>query len=209
MRQIDWCFDFISPYSYLALRDVERLSGLEVRYRPILFAALLNHWGHKGPAEMPTKRAWTYRSCIWYAAQHAIAFRMPAAHPFNSLPYLRLAIAAGCRPDAVRRIFDQLWTTGVDASDPRIIEDLARSMQVPPDALAAPDVKDALRTQTQQAIDQGVFGVPTLLIDGEIFWGADAIDFAKAFLADPTLLRSDEMRRAAALPVGAARRQSA
>lgn len=208
MRQIDWYFDFISPYSYLALADVERLTGVEVRYRPILFAALLNHWGHKGPAEMPTKRAWTYRWCTWYAAQRAIPFRMPAAHPFNSLPYLRLAIAAGCRPDGVRRIFEQLWTTGVDASDPRVAEDLANSMKAPPDALTAPSVKDALRAQTQEAIDKGVFGVPTLVIDDEIFWGADAMEFAKAYLSDSGILQSEEMRRAAALPVGASRKST-
>jgi 2-hydroxychromene-2-carboxylate isomerase len=207
MRHIDWFFDFISPYAYLALADVERLSRVEVRYRPILFAALLNHWGHKGPAEMPTKRAWTYRSCTWYAAQRAIPFRMPAAHPFNSLPYLRLAIAVGCRPDRVRQIFEQLWTTGADASDPRVLEDLAQSMQVHPDALGAPHVKESLRAETQEAIDKGVFGVPTLLIDGEIFWGADAIDFARAYLDNDAILQSDEMRRVAALPVGASRKQ--
>jgi 2-hydroxychromene-2-carboxylate isomerase len=207
MRQVDWYFDFVSPYSYLALGDIEQLSGVEVRYRPILFAALLNHWGHKGPAEMPTKRAWTYRWCTWYAARRAIPFRMPAAHPFNSLPYLRLAIAVECRPTAIRRIFDQLWTTGADASDPRFIEVLAQSMQVRPDALAAPEVKDALRTRTQEAIDKGVFGVPTLLIDDQIFWGADAIDFAEAYLANSAILQSDEMRRLSALPVGASRKQ--
>jgi len=208
MRPIDWYFDFISPYACLALADVERLTGVEVRYRPILFAALLNHWGHKGPAEMPTKRAWTYRWCTWYAAQRTIRFRMPAAHPFNSLPYLRLAIAVDCRPDRVRRIFEELWTTGADASDPRVAEGLAKSMHAAPDALTAASVKDALRAQTQEAIDKGVFGVPTLVIDGEIFWGADAMEFAKACLADPALLRSDEMRRTATLPVGASRKIS-
>jgi 2-hydroxychromene-2-carboxylate isomerase len=206
MPRIDWCFDFISPYSYLALADVESLPGVDVRYRPILFAALLNHWGHKGPAEMPTKRAWTYRWCTWCAAQRGIPLRMPATHPFNSLPYLRLAIAVGCRPDLVRRIFEQLWTTGADASDPRVIEDLAHSMQVRTDALAAADVKDALRAQTQEAIDKGVFGVPTLLIDDEIFWGADAMDFARAYLANPAILQGDEMRRLSTLPVGASRK---
>ena len=207
MRKIDWFFDFISPYAYLALDDVERLGAVEIRYRPILFAALLNHWGHKGPAEMPTKRAWTYRWCTWLAARREIPFRMPAAHPFNSLPYLRLAIAAGCRPEPVRRIFEQLWTTGADASDPRVVDDLARSLQVDPSALAAPAVKDALRAQTEAAIGHGVFGVPTLLIDGEIFWGSDAVEFAKAYIADPAILQRDEMRRLAMLPVGASRKQ--
>lgn len=207
MRQVDWYFDFISPYAYLAFADVERLSGVEVRYHPVLFAALLNHWGHKGPAEMPTKRVWTYRWCTWSAAQRGIPFQFPAAHPFNSLPYLRLAIAAGRRPDSVRRIFEQLWTTGADPSDPAGVEDLARSLKVDPGALSSPPVKEMLRVETEDAIGRGVFGVPTLIIDGEIFWGADAIDFAKAYLADPAVLANAEMQRVAALPIGASRQR--
>jgi 2-hydroxychromene-2-carboxylate isomerase len=206
MRHADWYFDFISPYSYLALTDVERLENVEIRYRPILFAGLLKHWGHKGPAEMPTKRAWTYRWCTWYAAQRAIPFRFPAAHPFNSLPYLRLAIAAGCRADAVRRIFEQLWTTGADASDPRHVDDLTRSLEVDPSRIGAQDVKVALRAQTDSAIGDGVFGVPTLVVDGEMFWGADALDFVRAYLANPAILQNEEMQRVTSLPIGASRK---
>lgn len=206
MRQIDWYFDFISPYAYFALADVERLAGVQVRYRPILFAALLDHWGHKGPAEMPTKRVWTYRWCTWLAAQRGIPFRFPAAHPFNSLAYLRLAIACDCRPDAVRRIFEAIWTTGANPSDPNMITDLARSLQVDPASLSSADIKETLRAQTADAITRGIFGVPTLLIDGEVFWGADAMDFARAYIADASILDASEMRRLAALPVGASRK---
>jgi 2-hydroxychromene-2-carboxylate isomerase len=78
-------------------------------------------------------------------------------------------------------------------------------MQAPTDALAAADLKNALRAQTQEAIDKGVFGVPTLLIDDQIFWGADAMDFARAYLANPAVLQSDEMRRLSTLPIGASR----
>ena len=207
MRQADWYFDFISPYAYLALREIERLPGAQIHYRPILFAALLNHWGHKGPAELPTKRTWTYRWCTWYAQQRGIPFRFPSAHPFNSLPYLRLAIAADCRADAVRQIFERLWTTGADASDPRFIDELVRILGVEPSLPSAQQVKDALRMHTDSAIAKGVFGVPTLLIDGEIFWGADALDFARAYLANPDILRTEEMQRVTTLPVAASRKQ--
>jgi 2-hydroxychromene-2-carboxylate isomerase len=205
MPRIEWYFDFISPYAYLALADVERLAGVQVRYRPILFAALLNHWAHKGPAEIPTKRVWTYRWCTWLAAQRDIPFQFPAAHPFNSLAYLRLAIACDCRPDAVRRIFDALWTTGADPSDANMFADLARSLEVDPASLSSSDIKEKLRSQTADAIAKGLFGVPTLLIGGELFWGADAMDFAKAYIADASILETSEMKRVATLPVGASR----
>lgn len=71
--------------------------------------------------------------------------------------------------------------------------------------LADPHVKAALRTHTDAAIADGVFGVPTFVVDGELFWGADSTDFVRAYLADSTILASEEMRRVSALPVGAAR----
>src|SRR5688572_8319040 len=188
MRQVDWYFDFISPYSYFALHELHRFSDVQVNYRPVLFAGLLHHWGHKGPAEIAPKRVWTYRWCTWYAAQRGIPFRFPSAHPFNPLPYLRLAVAAHCELSAIRRIFEALWTTGADPSDPRVIHDLLKSLDIDEARLSDPYVKDGLRAQTEHAAAAGVFGVPTLVIDGEIFWGADAMDFARAYLADPTIL---------------------
>ena len=210
MRQVNWYFDFISPYAYFGLFELERLgSHVRVDYRPVLFAGLLNHWGQRGPAEIPGKRTWTYRWCTWYAAQRGIPFKLPRAHPFNPLGYLRLAIAANCEPAAIRRIFEQLWTTGGDAADPRVLEDLAASFGITRDRLAEQGVKERLRTNTDAAITDGVFGVPTLVIDGEAFWGADATDFALAYLQDRTVLDNEEMKRVSALPVAAERQAKA
>jgi 2-hydroxychromene-2-carboxylate isomerase len=210
VRQVNWYFDFISPYAYFGLFELERLgSDVRVGYRPVLFAGLLNHWGQRGPAEIPGKRTWTYRWCTWYAAQRGIPFKLPRAHPFNPLGYLRLAIAANCEPAAIRRIFEQLWTTGGDAADPRVLEDLAASFGITRDRLAEQGVKERLRTNTDAAITDGVFGVPTLVIDGEAFWGADATDFAVAYLQDRTVLDNEEMKRVSALPVAAERQAKA
>ena len=153
MRQANWYFDFISPYAYFGLFELERLGrDVSVEYRPVLFAGLLNHWGQRGPAEIPGKRTWTYRWCTWYAAQRGIPFKLPQAHPFNPLGYLRLAIAANCEPAAIRRIFERLWTTGVDASDARVLEELATSLGVAREQLAEPRVKEILRANTDTAI---------------------------------------------------------
>jgi 2-hydroxychromene-2-carboxylate isomerase len=206
MRQADWYFDFISPYSYFAYKRLDEIRAhAAIDLRPILFAGLLKHWEHKGPAEIPAKRVWTYRSCVWWAERQGLAFRFPAAHPFSSLPYLRLAIAAGGGPAAVGAIFERLWTTGCDPADPAVLADLARSLDVDPARREAAEVKDALRRQTESAIARGVFGVPTLVIDGQVFWGNDAIDFAARYLADPSILEGPEMQRVSALPVGVSR----
>jgi 2-hydroxychromene-2-carboxylate isomerase len=207
MRGADWYFDFISPFAYLAwMRLAELPQDLEIRRRPVLLAGLLNHWGQKGPAEIAAKRLWTYRWCTWQAAQQAIPFRFPAAHPFNPLPYLRLAIAAGATQHAIHTIFQALWTSGADPADERLLEGLLASLNVTRAQLTAPEVKSALRLETQGAVERGVFGVPTLAIDDELFWGADALGFVKAYLADPGMLGASEMQRLATLPTGAVRK---
>jgi 2-hydroxychromene-2-carboxylate isomerase len=199
---IDWYFDFVSPYSYIGLHRLREFSN-PIVLKPVLFAGLLNHWGQKGPAEIPAKRKWTYRACVWEAQKLGIPFRFPALHPFNPLPHLRLALAAGCTPEAVRKIFDFVWTTGEDASDPGRFSSLCAQLGTDPSK--RPEVKDLLRKNTDEAMARGVFGVPSFVINNEVFWGADSVEFAKAFLADPRVLDNDEMRRLDALPTGAAR----
>jgi 2-hydroxychromene-2-carboxylate isomerase len=201
---VDWYFDFVSPFSYIALHRLKEL-GQPVNFKPVLFAGLLQHWGQKGPAEIPAKRKWTYRWCTWWAKELGIPFRFPAEHPFNPLHHLRLALACGSRPDAVKRIFDSLWMSGANAGDQARFAALCAELGVQPDALAAQ--KDALRRDTEAAAARGVFGVPSFVIDGEVFWGADSLEFAKAFIKDKAVLRNDEMRRVDSLPVGAARKE--
>jgi 2-hydroxychromene-2-carboxylate isomerase len=204
MRTIRWYFDFVSPFSYLALQRLAEVAA-EIEFRPVLFAGLLGQWGQKGPAEIGPKRLWTYRYCQWQADQLDVLLRFPAQHPFNPLHHLRLAIAAGSTLAVVRRIFEAIWTTGKDAAEPATFASLCEELGVAGQALATPAIKDALRANTEQAMARGVFGVPTFEVDGALFWGFDAIDFLKAYLEDPAILHSAEMKRLETLPVGAVR----
>src|SRR5262245_33656463 len=114
-----WYFDVISPFAYLHLKQFSRLPReLEVEYVPVLFAGLLNHWEHKGPAEIPAKRIHTYRYCMWSAQKLGIPFRMPPAHPFNPLSPLRLIIATGVTPEIIHAVFDFIFRDGRDVGDP-------------------------------------------------------------------------------------------
>jgi 2-hydroxychromene-2-carboxylate isomerase len=207
MRTAIWYFDFVSPFAYIGLHRLRELpADVEIDYRPVLFAGLLNHWGQKGPAELPSKRRYTYRWSHWWARSLGLPLRYPAAHPFNPLQHLRLAIACGTRPDAIRRIFDALWTSGGEASDQAAFVALCAELGVTPDRLGAPEIKAQLRKNTEGAVQAGVFGVPTFGVDGELFWGADSVGFLKAYLADASVLKNDEMRRLDGLPVSAARK---
>jgi len=198
---VDWYYDFVSPFSYICLHRLPEI-GVPLNFKPVLFAGLLNHWGQKGPAEIPAKRRWTYRWCTWWAKELGIPFRFPAAHPFNPLGHLRLAIAAGGSPEVVTRIFNSLWTTGEPPE--QHFDELLHELKV--DRAALDRAKDVLRKNTEDAAAAGVFGVPTFVVDGEVFWGADAIEFVRAFLRDTSVLRNEEMRRVDRLPVAAARK---
>ena len=209
MNTATWYFDFVSPFAYICLHRLKELpADLAIEYRPVLFAGLLNHWGQKGPAELQPKRRYTYRWSHWTATRLGLPFKYPAAHPFNPLHHLRLAIACGSTPESIGRIFDAIWTTGAEASDPERFLALSKELGVAREKLESREVKDILRGNTEEAARRGVFGVPTFEVDGELFWGADSIEFLREFLADPSILRNKEVARLDGLPVSASRRTS-
>jgi 2-hydroxychromene-2-carboxylate isomerase len=210
-RQIDWYFDFISPYAWLQAENLRRLPAeIRVRCKPVLFAGLLEHWGQLGPAEIPAKRVFTYQYIVWKAARLGLQVRMPPVHPFNPLPLLRLAVLLADRRDAMLRLFRFVWSEGKVADDKADWQALIAELNVP-DAgarIASPEVKTQLRRNGEEAVSCGVFGVPTLVIDDMLFWGADATDMALDYLTGDPVFASDEMRRAATLPAGQARQRS-
>ena len=210
-RQADWYFDFVSPYAYLQLEAFDRLpDDLEVTMRPVLFAGLLGHWESKGPAEIPAKRRQTYRHCHWMAGQRGIPFKTPPRHPFNPLAVLRLAVALEAEPTTVRATFRHIWSSGHDGQDPESLAALAEALGITDMAarIANPAVKDQLRRNTDAAIARGVFGVPTFVIDDELFWGQDVTGLMLDYLRDPELFRRGDLARLRDLPIAAERKES-
>ena len=206
---VTWYFDLVSPFSYLALPSVEALARRRpVRFRPVVLAALLKHWGQLGPAEIPPKRLHTYRLCQFMADRPGLPFRFPPRHPFRSLDALRLLAALDGRAEAVRAAFDFVWAEGCDPSDPAERDALGARLGISDfEALIAErGAKDRLRAWTDEATDAGVFGVPTLAVGGAVFWGVDAMEMALAYLDDPGMLARGEMARLTDLPSGAQRK---
>jgi 2-hydroxychromene-2-carboxylate isomerase len=200
--EITWYFDTVSPFSYLALPAVEALAARRaVTVRPVVLGALLVHWGVLGPAEVPPKRLHTYRLCQFLADRAGVPMRFPPRHPFRSLESLRLLTALGAPLPAVRTAFDFIWREGRDPADAAEFAAL-RERVVDGDARELPDGKEALRAATEEAVAAGIFGVPTLRIGTELFWGFDAVPMAEAFLEDRSLFGRGEMARLADLPAG-------
>ena len=184
MKAIAFWFDPISPFAYLAFERLpQALEGCSyaVSYRPVLFAGLLAHWGQKGPAEVEPKRAWTFRQVAWLAQQHGTPLDTPAVHPFNPLPLLRLALACGPNRRVVEALMRHVWVGGGDAADAVRIAALTQRLAPARDPASA-EVKAELRSATKQAIQRGVFGVPSFELDGRLFWGADALPMLRAAL---------------------------
>jgi len=206
--QVAWVFDVISPFAYLAFPRLRELpSGVELRVVPVLLAALLDQFGQRGPAEIPSKRRFTYRFVLWRARRLGLPLRMPPAHPFNPLAALRLVIAAGSDTRAAGTVLQAVFGEGRDLTDPAVIAELGARLGVgdPQSAIADPAVKQRLRENTLWASSRGVFGVPSFVIGEELFWGHDACDMALDYLARPQAFADAEMRRIESLPIAAAR----
>ncbi len=190
MKHLTFWFDPVSPYAYLAFERLpQALEGLSYRvdYQPVLFAGLLRQWGQKGPAEIEPKRAWTFRQVAWQAHRLGIPIATPAQHPFNPLALLRLLLASapqGGTPNRwqCERVFHHVWRgEGADANEAHRLAALRETLAPArdPDGEA---VKQQLKDCTADALARGIFGVPTVEVDGRLFWGLDALEMLAAYL---------------------------
>ncbi|RYF66124.1 MAG: 2-hydroxychromene-2-carboxylate isomerase, partial [Comamonadaceae bacterium] len=135
MKHIDFYLDFISPYAYLAFERLpDMLEGLSytVAYKPVLLGAIIKHHGQLAPAEIPSKREWTYRHALWLGHANEVPIEMPATHPYNPLPHLRLALSTTA-DGAISRyvtemIFHEVWRGGAEAADPIRLAALAETL---------------------------------------------------------------------------------
>ncbi|HXU73551.1 MAG TPA: DsbA family protein [Polyangia bacterium] len=193
MRTVRFHFDFVSPYAYVAWTQIHRVvetRAAVVEPVPTLFAALLNAHGTKGPAEVPAKRVYVFKDASRKAHAAGLpALTPPPTHPFNPLVALRLCTLP--QPaEARRRLIDALYAAtwagggGVESLDNvrALLERLGLDAAALIAAAGAPAAKEALKANTEAAIAAGVFGVPTALVDGEIFWGVDALPHLGDFL---------------------------
>jgi len=223
VKDIHFFYDPISPYAHLAFAQLpQALMGhsVAVHHRPVLFAGLLKAHGQLGPAEIPAKRDWTYRQVQWLAHSHGVRLDMPAAHPFNPLPLLRLGLATAHdeAPGETSRyvtelLFQHVWHGGADAADPARLPELQTRLQAHVQqcgrAWVEPDsdtVKQRLRANTDEALALGLFGVPAMVVDGRVFWGFDALPMLKAWLDGDHWFQGGAWEAAARTAVGVQRR---
>jgi 2-hydroxychromene-2-carboxylate isomerase len=190
---IDFWFDLASPYSALAsLRIGDVAQGLEVRWHPFLLGPIFKAQGwDDSPFNLfPSKGRWMWRDVPRRAARRGVAFRQPSRFPRHSVLASRVALVAleeGWGEDCVRATYRAEFGGDADISDPGVMAGIVARLGRDGAAVVAraqtQPVKDALRANTDQASRQGIFGAPTFLVDGELFWGddrlEDAVDWAR------------------------------
>ena len=192
-QKVDWYFDYVSPFAYLQRHRLDEVAAVaEIVYHPVLFAGLLRKWEHKGPAEIPGKRILTFRHAKWLAAKMGVPYKLPKHHPFNPLKVLRLTVALGCIATVVKTIFDSIWIDGLMPDDPdgwrAILKNLG--IQDAKGLLADPSVKSVLQENGNRALENDLFGVPTFVANGHLFWGLDT-----DYLSNPNFFEDPEMKR--------------
>ncbi len=213
MRHLTFYFDVVSPYAWLAFAQLpEALKGLSysVSYKPLLFAGLLKHHGQLGPAEIAGKREWTYRQVLWLAHQQGVELQMPASHPFNPLALLRLAVACDAQGTPNRYVCETLlrhvWCGGLEATDAQRLQTLTERLAPRLDVDGA-DVKAQLKAHSDEALALGVFGVPSIAVEGRIFWGQDALPMLRAFLLGDAWFERPDWHQVSQLATGASRQR--
>jgi 2-hydroxychromene-2-carboxylate isomerase len=186
--ELTFYYDFSSPFSYLAATQIERIAaeaGARLRWRPILLGALFRKIGTPDVPlfEMsPPKRSYFSRDLQHWAAYWGVPLSWPSRFPMRTVAPLRLALAteaAGGDIAAVSRaIFSAYWVDDRDIADPTVLSDFGDVA-----AIETPAIKDALRASTDEAIAAGVFGVPSFVVRGHLFWGQDRLALVARALA--------------------------
>lgn len=208
-------FDYVSPYAYLAWTQLPALAerhGRTVEPLPVLFAGVLNTLGTTGPAEVKQKRFYIYKHTARLAHELGVPFAFPAAHPFNPLLALRVTAAVQdveARRRLVSALYAAVWAGGGGLLQPEHVAEVVASVGLDAQALLAaaqtPAVKDQVRRNTEELLALDGFGVPTLVADGELFFGVDSLSHLERFLRGEDPLSREERERLRTLPVAASR----
>ena len=194
MKTLNFYFDFLSPFSYFAWHKLRNTPGLTVTFKPVALGPLLNHWSIKGPGEIQPKREFLLKQCLRYAAKNQIDFTTPKTHPFNSLYALRLALkstAGDLQEEVIKTLWLAGWSERIDMGEPDELLRVLKIAGLPAEELYeksfSREAKVELKANIQEAISHGVFGVPSMVVGDELFWGNDAFEDVLNYLngSDP------------------------
>jgi 2-hydroxychromene-2-carboxylate isomerase len=215
-KELIFYFDYISPYSFLAWRKIGELTNrynLNLKPVPVLFGAILSHWDTRGPAEIEPKREYTYKDIVRSAARDKIKLQFPPAHPFNPLLALRATCIMENHPkyyfSFITSLFEACWIQSRDLANEEFILDILNlhGIRNGSELLKSEPVKKSLKDKTEEAVLRGVFGVPAMIADSELFWGNDRLEFLENYLKGEDPVSPAQLKHLINLPRGIDRKQ--
>ena len=184
-KEVEFYFDFISPYAYLAYKKIQSLpKDIKIKYKPVLLGALHNLEGITAPAFIKPKLKHMISDCDLIANKNKSNFIWNSKFPINSLSVMRgyLFINAENRELYMNVMFDAYWKDNLDISNEKILKNLIEKCKINSskffDGIEDLKIKDELKSITQDAHDKGIFGAPTFVVNNKIFWGQDRLEFA-------------------------------
>ena len=188
IKSFDFYFDFVSPYSFLAHKEIikiEKKNSVKIRYKPILLGGLHNLHGIKAPAFIPAKAKHMIRDCKLIAEKNKIKFKFNSYFPIRSLNLMRGVLVAeedNYKSYYIDSIFNSIWQDGLNMNDENIVQKILKNLNVNPKTFllrsASSSIKDSLRKRTNEAYEKGIFGAPSFVSNNKVFWGQDRIEFA-------------------------------
>ncbi len=188
IKPFEFYFDFISPYSFLAHKEIskiEKTNSIKIKYKPILLGGLHNLHGIKAPAFIPAKAKHMIRDCKLIAEKNNVRFKFNSYFPIRSLNLMRGVLVAeedNFMEYYIESIFNAIWQDGLNLNDENITKKILKNLSVNPKTfflrISSSSIKDLLKKRTSEAYEKGVFGAPTFVCNNKIFWGQDRIGFA-------------------------------
>lgn len=186
-KSIDFYFDFISPYSFLAhkrIKKIEKAENIKFTYKPILLGGLHNLIGITAPAFINSKAKFMFRDCKMVSRKFNIKFKFNPLFPINSLNLMRglLSVKNGLKNTYIDFFFDAYWQDALNLNDEKIIFSILKKIKINKrnflKNINDQKIKDKLKQLTQYAYEKDIFGAPTFVVNKKIFWGQDRLNFA-------------------------------
>jgi 2-hydroxychromene-2-carboxylate isomerase len=183
-KEIDFYFDFISPYSYLAHLKIKKTKNINFNYKPVLVGGLHNLQGITAPAFIKPKLKHMISDCDLISKKNSFNFIWNSKFPINSLNIMRgyFFVNNESKNLYLSVMFNAYWKDNLDISNQEILKSLLEKCKIDSNnffnGIKDLKIKEELKKVTQDAHDKEIFGVPTFVVNNKIFWGQDRLEFA-------------------------------
>ena len=194
-KTVDFYFDFGSPAAYLAATQLPHIAadtGATITWKPMLLGGVFQATGNHSPAEIKPKGPYMTADLQRYAKRYGVPYAHNPHFPINTLLLMRAATGIQAQQperfaDFVKAIYAAIWVDGKNMNDPAVVGEVLQAAGFDPAAVLAlanaQATEDQLKATTQEAVERGVFGAPTMFVGQDMFWGQDRLDFVREYLA--------------------------